>query len=134
MAVISGVAYLFSIIGCFIMFLILNFRFGAPAEYCYGSDNCAINCAPSDAQLTSMCCEDHCGTNNPGGLTCIQTYVSSTNTVGQCNCMESMLCNFAADSRFSNLALVFLLLAMVFTHNLLNLGSYKGTGSLPSVV
>ena len=123
MASFTGVAYLISIVSCLVLFLILNFTLGAPAEYCYGSDNCAIPCVPSTGLLTSMCCEEHCGAQNPGTLTCIQTYVVNSNTKNTCTCMESMQCNFAADSRFSNLALVFLLLAMVFTHNLLTLRS-----------
>ena len=134
MAALAGVAYVTGIVGCLVLFLILNFTLGAPAEYCYGSDNCAVNCVPTGALVTSMCREEHCGSSNPGTLTCIQTFVTAANTIAQCNCMESMQCNFAADSRFSNLSLVFLLFAMVFTHNLLNLRSAKSTAGAQSAV
>ena len=120
---LSGVVCLSGIVSCLILFLILNFTLGAPAEYCYGSDNCAVNCVPATGLLISMCCEAHCGVQNPGTLTCIQTYVNAAGSSNTCNCMESMQCNFAADSRFSNLSLVFLLFAMILTNNLLTLRS-----------
>ena len=129
--ILSAPIYITGISFCLFMFLVLNFTLGAPAEYCYGSDNCAINCVPADAQLIYMCCEEHCGALNPGTLTCTQTYVNLNETTTTCNCMESMQCNFAADSRFSNLSLAFLLLAMVLTHHVLNLRSDKMAGSQP---
>ena len=136
MAAFIRISYVFGIISCLVLFLILNFTLGAPAEYCYGSDNCAINCVPSTADnvLLSMCCEEHCGALNPGTLTCIQTYRTPTSASSTCTCMESLQCNYAADSRFSNLSLVFLLLAMVLTHNLLNVRSDKSSAGMQSAV
>jgi len=107
-----------------ILFLVLNFTLGAPSEYCWGSDNCVINCVPSSAVLTAMCCGGNCSPTASSNQ-CIQTYTSNGITTS-CSCLESMQCIFTADSRFSNLAWLFLLLCILTLHHLLsNSSSYS---------
>jgi len=95
-----------------VLFFVINFSVGKPQEYCWGSDNCVVNCVPATAKLTAMCCEEHC--NPPAQATvCIQTFTPAmNNSSSTCTCLESLQCIFAADSRFSNLAWFFLLIAI----------------------
>jgi len=102
---------LFASILSLILFLVLNFSLGAPSEYCWGSDECIQNCIPSTATLTSVCCDTNCVPALPSGQ-CLQTY-QLDGAVVTCTCVEQTQCIYAADSRYSNLSWLFLLLSII---------------------
>jgi len=100
----------------FIAFVAINFSLAKPAEICFGSDNCVVNCLPSTATLIAMCCENHCSPQAPTA-TCIQFYTATPGSAQTtCNCVESKTCQFLANQAFSNLAVACLLLGLLVSY------------------
>jgi hypothetical protein len=125
--------------GFFLLFLILNFAATRPYEVCDGSHHCLQDCDPwpinsanpqlanvvTAKKLIGMCCDDKCSPALSSD-TCSQSWVvQATNgvqgalqvgTAASCTCLQALYCTQIDNPSMVNLAIAFLLIALMVAH------------------